>query len=227
MPSGVWNVRLALALLGLAGFVLLAWTGEAEAQARAKVELDDDTFLESLATADSRSPVDRRRLAKLFFSIAATLEGGKSSVRLLQAEVVVPATTRRTARDRLEAQFEGYTSALAGFQRSVSSLLDDAQSSLRSYRVLMAGQHACWQLDLHNRMLDSYGVGSTKLGPILSSLEACARFRSAAFRPTVQAIVADALVEAARQRRQLVDLQDEVRELERLVEDLHRIDAGE
>ena len=57
-------------------------------------EISDDEFIEQLGDAATDKPVDRKRLARMLFSLAATLDGGKSSVRLLQSGVVVPEASR-------------------------------------------------------------------------------------------------------------------------------------
>lgn len=214
-------IRLCAALiLALAAPQLL---GQTERQQQ---PLTDDAFIASLGR-ESSEPVDRARMARLFFSVAATLDGGKSSVRLLQTQIMVPQPSRPTALTLLEAGYEGYTRVLSQFQQSVSRLLDEPDSSSRLYRALITGQRACWHLDQHVRLLDTYNVAESELMAALSSLEACARFRTAAFQPRVEAIVADALVEPVRLREEIRDLKQELRDLQQLVEDLRNIEAGE
>jgi hypothetical protein len=77
------------------------------------------------------------------------------------------------------------------------------------------------------RLLDTYGVGESELMAALSSLEACARFRTASFQPRVEALVAEALVEPGRLQERIRELEQEVRDLQQLVQDLRDIEAGE
>jgi hypothetical protein len=204
----------------------LALSTAAGAEPSRETPLDYDAFIESLRRpGDER--VDRERLARLVFRIAANLDGGKSLLRLLQARAAVPAPTRTTARTLLEAGFDDYVEALATFQASASRLMDDPTSPVRFYDALMDGQRACWHLDLHARMLDTYGVTESDMLSALSSLEACARFRTAVFQPRVAAVLESALAEPGRLRQRIRELEQEVRELESLVDDLRRIDAGE
>ena len=58
-------------------------------------EMTDDEFIASLGDTNARGSVDRRRLAKILFGVAATLDGGKSSVQLLGAAVSVPDSQRQ------------------------------------------------------------------------------------------------------------------------------------
>src|SRR6185295_53569 len=106
-------------------------------------DLSDDEFIDALGDTTSTQPVDRRRLAKILFSFAATLEGGKSTVQLLQSKAVVPEPSRQDVRSLLEARFADYERALAGFKGSVSELLDQPESLLVLHRSLQAGQRTC------------------------------------------------------------------------------------
>lgn len=179
----------------------------------------DDEFIESLGSDASARPVDRRRLAKLFFGLASTLDGDKSSVRLQQTHVVVAESSRRAVTGLLESRYEQYTQTLASFRQSVSDLLDEPDSLLLFYRVFMEGQRACWQLDLHTLMIETYAGGADTLS-VLSSREACARFRTVVFQPRVEGILRDALVEQIFQREEIRSLEGELRELEALLADL-------
>ena len=105
----------------------------------------------------------------------------------------------------------------------MTELLDEPNSLLRFQRGLIDGQRACWSFDLHNRLIETYG-SETGMLSILSSREACGRFRTAAFQPRVEAILVDALVERVYLREQILELQREVRELEDLLADLEAID---
>jgi hypothetical protein len=185
----------------------------------------DDAFIEELGDVHAREPVDRKRLARIFFSLSATLDGGKSSVQLLHRGVIVPDTSRQAVQSLLRARFEDYSRSLGRFKASVSRLLDEPNSRLLFYRTLVDGQRACWHFDLHNRLIEAYGSEEDMLS-ILSSREACLRLRRAAFQPRVEAIVMDALVEQVYQREQIQELEADLRELEQLLEDLEEIDAA-
>ena len=191
----------------------------------AGAEISDDDFIEGLGEPSDR-PVDRKRLARVFFSVAATLDGGKSSVQLLQGSVVAPDASRQAVQSLLGARFEDYSRSLARFKDSVTLLLDEPQSLLRLYRALADGQRACWHFDLHNRLIETYGADADLLS-ILASREACGRLRTAAFQPRVEAIIADALVEQVHLRQQVLDLQADLRELETLLQDLREIEASD
>jgi hypothetical protein len=188
-------------------------------------EIDDDDFIERLGDA-SDQPVDRKRLARIFFSLAATLDGGKTSVQLLQSSVVPPDASRQAVHSLLGARFEDYSRSLTRFKESVTRLLDEPGSVLRLYRVLADGQRACWHFDLHNRLIETYGANADLLS-ILSSREACGRLRTAAFQPRVEALLVDALVDQVYQRQRILDLEADLRELEQLLADLREIEASD
>ena len=185
----------------------------------------DDEFIESLGSASPR-PVDRRRLAKLMFSLASTLDGDKSSVRLVQAQVAVQDGSQRAVNGLLETRYAEYTETLGRFKRSVSDLLDEPGSVLLFFRVFMEGQRTCWQLDLHNVLIEAYGGGAGSLST-LSSREACRRFRTAVFQPRVEAILRDALVDRIFQEEEIRTLRRDVRDLEQLLADLREIEESE
>jgi hypothetical protein len=188
--------------------------------------MTDDEFIEALGEEADTSPVDRKRLARIFFSLAATLEGGKSSVQLLHRNVIVPDPSRQAVQSLLRTRFEGYSRSLARFRGSVTQLLDEPDSLLLFYRTLVDGQRACWMFDLHNRLIETFGSTADMIS-ILSSRESCGRLRTAAFQPRVDRIVTSALVERVYQRQEILELQTELRELERLLADLRQIDASE
>ena len=158
--------------------------------------------------------------------LSATLEGGRSSVQLLHSTTVVPESSRRAVQSLLKTRFESYSRSLARFKASVTELLDEPNSLLRFHRALIDGQRACWRFDLHNRLIETYG-SDTGMFSILSSREACGRFRTAAFQPRVEGILVDALVERVYLRQQILELRNEVRELEDLLADLEAIDRDE
>src|SRR5262245_56241673 len=140
--STVWRAaRAALCMLLL---------GLAPGAPRAEGQTDDE-FIEALGEASNKMPVDRKRLARILFSLAATLDGGKSSVQLLQSLVVVPESSRQAVQSLLHARFGSYSESLSLFRQSVSGLLDEPDSVLLLYRTIADGQRACWHLDLHNR----------------------------------------------------------------------------
>jgi len=187
--------------------------------------ISDDDFIEQLGQASSTKPVDRKRLARILFSLAATLDGGKSSVQLLQGNVMVPDSSRQAVISLLRARYEDYARSLARFKGSVTELLDEPNSLLRFYRALVDGQRACWHFDLHNRLIETYG-SETDLFSILSSRESCGRLRRAVFQPRVEAIVMDALVEQVYQRQEILELREALQDLEQLLADLQEIDES-
>jgi len=193
--------------------------------AAAAQAISDDDFIEQLGDASSTRPVDRKRLARILFSLAATLDGGKSSVQLLHRNVMVPDSSRQAVVSLLAARYEDYSRSLARFKGSVTELLDEPNSSLRFYRTLMDGQRACWHFDLHNRLIETYG-SETDLFSILSSREACGRLRRAVFQPRVEAIVMDGLVEQVYQRQEILELKTALQDLEQLLSDLQEIDES-
>jgi len=188
--------------------------------------LSDDEFIMSLGDESIDTAVDRKRLARVFFSLAATLDGSKSSVQLLQGSVVAPESSRRAVWSLLRTRFEDYSRALARFKGSVTQLLDEPYSLLRLHRALLDGQRACWQFDLHNRLIETYGADASLLS-ILASREACTRLQLTSFQPRVQAIIVEALVERVYQREEIRELQAELQDLEELLADLRRIDAAD
>jgi len=185
----------------------------------------DAAFIQSLSDADEQ-PVDRRRLARLFFSLASTLEGDKQSVRFLQARLSPRDATREPVRRMVGAQYGRYADAVAGFKASVSDLLDSPESPLQLYRVLIDGQRACWYLDGYSRVVETYGVSAPDLMSILASTEGCASFRQVAFQPRVEGIVHDALIDRHSEWQEIRELREELRELEQLLEDLTEIDES-
>lgn len=206
--------------------VSLCWLVSSAAQPTDERPTNDDTFIESLSR-ESRERVDRQRLARLLFGIASNLEGGKSSLRLLQSKVSAAPPSRATARTLVDASFESYARILTQFHRSVTRLLDDVHSDARLWRGVSDGQRACLQLDRYSRLLETYGVPETDLMSALSSVEACERLRTAAFAPRVDAIFADALADSGAQRRRAQELEVELAELESLLQDLRRLDDEE
>jgi hypothetical protein len=187
-------------------------------------ELTDEQFLETLGQG-STVPVDQWRLAKVLFGMAATLDSGKSTVQGLHGKLVVPETSLPSISALLRSRYDEYTRSLERFRSSVSRLLDDPASALLLHRALVDGQRACWHLDLHQRLVETYSAATADLTPSLASRETCGRLREAAFQPRVEAIVQEALVQQQAHRVEVEALQQQVRELERLVEDLMAIES--
>jgi hypothetical protein len=190
-------------------------------------ELDDEAFIETLEAAGPDDPVDRKRLSRLFFGIAATLEGGRTGVSLLQSAPSARLLTTETARALAAARFRDYAEAVERFRAGASGLLDRPDSVARLHQTLLGGHHACWRLEEYARLMQRYGVRASDLVSILSSTEACARFRRAAFQDCVERLVARELTAADDLREELHGVTVELEELERLLEDLRRIDDGE
>lgn len=188
---------------------------------------EDEAFLQALEGARPGDAVDSRRLAKVFFGVAATLQGNQSSVRLLQTALRPRDLANESVRAVVNRRYRGYAESVERFRHGVSSYLDRPDSAALLYRALSEGHLACWKLDAFVRVAETYGVGSSDFMTILSSSEACARFRRAAFAPAVEAIIESALDESDGLREEANVLREELEELERLLEDLQRIDAAE
>ena len=163
----------------------------------------------------------------MFYGIAATLDGGKSSVQLLQSRIIVPDTSQQAVRSLMRSRYAEYGRSLVRFRQSVSELLDEPYSMLVLYRALQDGQRACWHFDLYNRLIETYGTSDTELITVLSSREACGRLRTAAFQPGVERIAVDALVDLVYQRAEIIELKEELEDLEQLLADLSEIDQSE
>lgn len=218
-----WRPALSLALV-----LLLCGAGASlGAEDPAAAELDDEAFIATLEAAAPDDPVDRTRLSRLFFGIAATLGGGRSGVRLLQSAPNARLLTTESARNLASDRYRDYAEAVERFRSGAARLLDWPDSSAGLHEVLVAGHRACWRLDEYTTLMRSYGVRGSDLVTILSSTEACARFRRVAFQDCVERLVARDLAEADALRQELRDATVELDELERLLEDLRRIDAAE
>jgi hypothetical protein len=218
--ASCWLGRLAGATLLLAGL----WGGVA-AWGQPAADLDDEAFIVRLEEGGADDVVDRRRLARLFYGIAATLEGGKSSVRLLGSAIRVPAPARENAASAVAVRYADYATALDGLGLGAGRLLDSPESATALYRYLAGAHRACWQLDAYTRTVENYGARNQDLMSILSSIEACARFRRVAYLPAVEGIVARELEQTERLRGESRALRDELAEIERLLDDLRRLDA--
>jgi hypothetical protein len=187
---------------------------------------DDDRFIASLTGKGDGHPVDRKRLAKLFFSVASTLEGSKHSVQRLTTLLPSREEPDGSIVDVAGAQYETYVRHVKQFNQSVNDLLDNPDSGLRLYRVLMDGNQACWQLYVFYNLVDTYSVSGADMLTALASPEVCEKFRTAAFQPRVIGLVASDLAERLGQERELEILREELYELERLLQDLRSIDEG-
>ena len=197
------------------------------ADAPAAAELDDEAFIATLEAAGPDDPVDRTRLSRLFFGIAATLGGGRSGVRLLQSAPNARLLTTESARNLAGDRYGAYAEAVERFRNGAARLLDWPHSAAGLHEVLVGGHRACWRLHEYTTLMRSYGLRGSDMVTILSSTEACARFRRAAFQDCVEQMVARELAGADDLRQELRDVSVELDELERLLEDLHRIDSAE
>ena len=187
--------------------------------------LSDESFIRRLEEAGPDHPVNRQRLSRMLFGVAATLEGGKSSVRLLGSAIRVRDPARDTASSTVAVRFADYRGALERLGVSAGRLLDQPGSGTALYRVLADGHHTCWQLDAYTGTVENYGVRNQELMSILSSIEACARFRRVAYLPPVEGIVTRELETTEKLRDEARALREELAEIERLLEDLRRLDA--
>jgi len=168
-----------------------------------------------------------RRWSKIFFGVASTLDGGKSSVGLLRSRISLRDPSLEDSMEMVAGRFGEYAAAVERFKHSVSGLLDRPQALPLFFRALMDGHQACWRLDAYARLVETYGVSGRDMLSVLSSTEACDRFRRVAFAPDVEELIHAALTDGEARRRELADLREEHLELESLIEDLQRIDAGE
>lgn len=185
----------------------------------------DDRFIGELATGRRDEPVDRGRLAELFARLASALARERRAVEVLQQFTSVPEPERREVSERLAERYGEYARSLDGFLHSSSELVSEPNSRLSFYRVFLDGQRTCWTLDLYGKLIETWGAGGSDLRAILPSRAACGRFRTALFLPRVGAILEDALIEQVYQRDELRRLEQEIHELEKLVDDLMKIDA--
>jgi hypothetical protein len=185
------------------------------------------TLMVVLSASASAAEVDSKKLGRFFFSIAATLNGDKSSVQILQGGITVRNASAESVRAAVRARYGEYDRTVEKFRSSASELLDAPDSATLLFTTLMDGHRACWQLGSYTRLVETYGVSSSRLLSILSSTEACERFVKEAFRPEVHEVILGALQGDAERDADLRALREEVVELEKLLEDLRRIEAGE
>ena len=218
-----------LLTLGLAALLGAGATAAAEPDTSA---MDDDQFLDHLERTpfrddDPREQLDQRRLSKLLFSVGATLGGGKTNVRMLQSGMQLRESQSGGTREMTAARYVAYDAAVERFRGDVSVLLDRPDSLRRLHRSLSGGLEVCWRLDAFARLMETYGVSAQDMLSILSSRQACDTFRRAAFSSPVQGTLARALEDSEQWRGQVRALEEEITELERLVEDLRKIDDAE
>jgi hypothetical protein len=218
--------RILPALLAGALFVLPA-AGQAAPDPSAMGDEEFLTFLEDtpFREDDPRPQLDQRRLAKLLFSVGATLGGGKTNVRMLQGAMQLREGQSGSTREMTAARFAAYEEAVERFRADVSLLLDVPESLRRLHRALNDGHEVCWRLDAYTRLMETYGVSAQDLVSILASREACDAFRRAAFSYPVQGTLSRALQSAEEWRRQVRALEEEIGELEKLVQDLREIEG--
>jgi hypothetical protein len=209
-----------IVLLLLSGLCLSGSNGLAQA-------IDDEAFIRSVEMAGDDETLDRGRLAKLFFGLAATLDGGKSSVNLLRSSVRVRDASAESVRATVSASYGRYADAVERFKGGVSTLLDSPDDAAALFRALSGGHEACWRLDAYTQLVVTYGARSQDLLSILSSTEACARYRRVAFRPVVERLIIRDLAETDALRIEAREMSVELEELERLLDDLRRIEASD
>jgi hypothetical protein len=227
-PDRTRGTRAATAAAWLPRALVLAVAlAPATAQSTAEHEpVGDEEFIASLGDPRAGSAVDRRKLAKVLFGLAATLDGDKSTVRLLQGQVAAAEGSSRAVRSLIEARYADYLDSLTSFRGQCSELLDEPDSLLLLYEAITSGQRACWQLDLHNLLVDTYAAGGASTLPVLSSREACSRLRTVVFQPRIEEIVREALVDRIHQQERIRTLERDLRDLEELLADLRDIDGG-
>ena len=146
-------------------------------------------------------------------------------MRLLQGAMRVRDPSVESTRGMAAARYERYEAAVEAFRGAASQLLDSPQSVRLLFHVLVDGHEVCWRLDAYTRLMETYGVSPNDLLSILSSREACGQFRRVAFSAPVEGAVARGLKDADRLRSEMRDLQREIEELERLVQDLDDIEG--
>jgi len=186
----------------------------------------DQQFVESLG-AQREGRVDSKRLAKLFFSVASTLDGGRTNARLLQSVISDRDPSASTSRTTLANSFQGYEAAVSRFRGKVSSLIDRPDSAARLYRALTEGQRTCWHLDNYLRLVQSHGASGREMISIVASIDSCRLFRRVAHQPRVEALILDALSRPVDPTDEVRELREELEAMEELLEDLRRIDEEE
>lgn len=208
--------------LVLAAGLLVAAPSAAQ---QAPAQLTEDEFIESLGDRYSAHPLDHRRLARMFFGVASTLEGGQQTLLFLQSRVAPHDPSLRAEGSALDLRHKRYVEIVGRFRTSASRLMDGPESPLRLFRVLMDGADACWQLDGYTRALETWDVNATDLVAVLTSVEACARFRELAFQPRVEAGILERLADGDYRDEEIRELRARIAELERQSPDSARDDG--
>jgi len=214
-----WVIRILLVL----GLCCAAWGAPAASAALSP----DDEFLQALAAGGADLPVDRDRLARLFSNVANTLDAEKSQLRNMQQLIRVPSALRENALQVMASRYEGYAAGVKRFAAHAADLQEEPRSILSLYHTLRDGQRTCWMLDLYSQLVGTWSGGGAEFRAIIPSRAACGRFRTAAFLQRVERIVGDSLLDQVFQREEIRRLKDELREMQELLDDLTRIDAGE
>lgn len=197
------------------------------APARSETVLSDDEFLESLSYGGADLPVDRERLAILFFNVSKVLQAETDQLGNMQQLVRVPSALRENTLQVMAMRFDEYAASVSRFAGHAEELRKEPRSTLRLYHTLREGQRTCWMLDLYTQLVGSWSGGGSELRAILPSRAACGRFRTAAFVPRVEGLIGDALVEQVFQREEIRRLTEELQEAQALLEELTRIDSTE
>ncbi len=188
----------------------------------------DDPFLRSLGRDQ---PVDRPGLARFMVRTTGTLDGAREAVEYLRlvAEDVVPGEQfKAKAAAEMRARYGAYLAALGDFRTASRDLLQDPASNQRLFRALLAGQHACWRLESHINLAESYGARAGQVRGVLESGSVCAKFAHVTFQPKIGGLIDRALTEARDEpalSRENRALKEELAALEQLLEDLRAIDA--
>ena len=216
------TVAVALVSIGLAAGASVLHSSVAQA-----TNESDERYIVALTHLDDRDEVDRLRLAQLFYRAASALDNGKRRLQALQSRIALRAPGRETVVNLASVQYRDYEALLGRFKHSASAFSDAPDSNLLLYRVLMHGHKSCWHLDRYTGMLRSYGVSADDFVTVLPSGAACSMFRRAAYQPRVTALVDEQLVAQDYDTQEVVELREELMALERLLEDLRKIDQAE
>jgi len=188
----------------------------------------DDPFLRSL---DTTQPVDRSGLAHFMVRTTNTLDAGRDAVaymRLIAEDLVPGEQFKAKASAQMRERYDAYERALGDFRAASRRLLDDPRSDRRLFVALLAGQHACWRLESHINLAESYGANAGQLRGVLASGSVCSRFAHVAFQPKVSGLIEQALLDPRDEptlSRENRVLREELAALQQLLEDLREIDA--
>ena len=188
----------------------------------------DDPFLRSLG---QDRPVDRPGLAHFMVRTMSTLDNGRDAVaymKLMVEDVVPGAQFKAKAAAAMQERYDAYEQALGGFRAAARRLVEDPGSDRRLFSALLAGQHACFRLESHINLAESYGAQAGQIRGVLSSGSVCSKFAHVVFQPKIGELIERALAderdESTLSRENRV-LKEELAALEQLLEDLREIDA--